>query len=275
MKIAVTGANGFLGVGIVDSLLAAGVDVVAVGLTTERVNDAAERVDGDVFQMKNPFEELGRPDCVLHLAWRDGFVHGSDAHLEDLSKHACFIQKLIDGGLGRVAVMGSMHEIGFFEGCINEATPCNPQNMYGIAKNALRQAVFTMASEKTAVQWLRGFYIVDANVYGSSIFSKIAQAASEGKKSFPFTSGQNQFDFMEYSDFCDSVALVVSQDKHQGIINICSGKPEKLADRVERFISDNGYDITLKYGEYPDRPYDSKAVWGNNEVLESLKRNRK
>lgn len=45
---------------------------------------------------------------------------------------------MVDGGIQQVAVMGSMHEIGFFEGSINESTPCHPTTPYGIAKNALR-----------------------------------------------------------------------------------------------------------------------------------------
>ena len=47
-----------------------------------------------------------------------------------------FIYKMIKGGIKQVAVMGSMHEVGFFEGSINENTPCNPQSLYGISKNA-------------------------------------------------------------------------------------------------------------------------------------------
>lgn len=48
--------------------------------------------------------------------------------------------------------------------------------------------------------------------------------------------------------------------QEQGIINICSGGPEKLANRVKRFIEDNNYDIKLQYGMFPDRSYDSKAI---------------
>lgn len=55
-----------------------------------------------------------------------------------------------------------------------------------------------------------------------------------------------------------------------GIINICSGRPEKLAERVERFIAENGYKIKLKYGAFPDRPYDSKAVWGDSRKIEAV-----
>ncbi len=36
------------------------------------------------------------------------------------------------------------------------------------------------------------------------------------------------------------VATAVCQEQINGIINICSGCPEKMSDRVERFISENG-----------------------------------
>ena len=82
--------------------------------------------------------------------------------------------------------------------------------------------------------------------------------------------GLNQFDFIDYGDFCEQVALAVCQNDILGVINICSGHPEKLADRVERFIKENGYKIKLKYGAFPDRPYDSKAVWGDGRKIEEI-----
>ena len=107
-------------------------------------------------------------------------------------------------------------------------------------------------------QWLRGYYIVGNSKFGSSIFSKITAAVDEGKTEFPFTLGQNQYDFIDYPDFCAQVAAVVGQKNEQGIINICSGKPEKLADRVERFIKENDYRIKLQYGAFPDRHKNQK-----------------
>lgn len=178
---------------------------------------------------------------------------------------------MIEGGITKAAVMGSMHEIGFFEGCITEHTPCWPQSNYGIAKNALRSAVELMAKQnETVFQWLRGYYIVGNTQQGCSIFSKITTAVKEGKKTFPFTMGQNQFDFIEYGQFCEQVAACVEQDEITGVINICSGHPEKLCDRVERFITENGYDIKLNYGEFPDRPYDSKAIWGSSDKITKI-----
>ncbi len=271
MKILVTGANGYLGQGIVKAILDLGHCVVAADFNTKFVDDRAKRIDCNLFEEECPFELCDCPDVLLHLAWRDGFVHNSNAHIDDLPKHYAFIKKMADAGVKRIAVMGSMHEIGFFEGSINENTSCNPMSLYGVAKNALRSITQLIAKQHNIVfQWLRGYYIVGHSQFGCSIFSKITAAEKEGKTEFPFTMGQNQWDFIDYEDFCKQVAAAVSQDEINGIINICSGHPEKLADRVERFIRENGYSIKLKYGAFPDRPYDSKAVWGNDEKIQKI-----
>lgn len=275
MKILVTGANGYLGQGIVRIILNNGHCVVATDFNTQFVDERAERIVCNLFEVDNPYSFFGEPDVLLHLAWRDGFVHYSSAHIDDLPKHYAFIKKMVDGGIQQVAVMGSMHEIGFFEGSINESTPCHPTTPYGIAKNALRDLTQMLCKQKNIVfQWLRGYYIVGNSKFGSSIFSKITAAVDEGKTEFPFTLGQNQYDFIDYPDFCAQVAAVVGQKNEQGIINICSGKPEKLADRVERFIKENGYRIKLQYGAFPDRPYDSKAIWGNDTKIRKIMENQ-
>ena len=271
MKILVTGANGYLGQGIVRHLINTGNTVIATDFKINQIDDRAERIECDLFNVKDPYNFFHKPDVVLHLAWRDGFVHYSDAHIDDLSKHYHFIKELAESGVEQIAVMGSMHEIGFFEGSINENTPCHPITPYGISKLALRELT-QMLCKKNGVkfQWLRGYYIVGNSKYGSSIFSKITSAAEEGKKKFPFTMGQNQYDFIDYEDFAEQVATAVIQNEVLGIIEICSGRPEKLADRVERFIKENKFNIMLEYGAFPDRPYDSKAIWGDSRKIEQI-----
>lgn len=275
MKILVTGANGYLGQGIVKAILDSGNEVVAVDLKVNNIDERAKKIECDMFQVNNVFNYFECPDVLLHLAWRDGFIHYSNAHIDDLPKHYSFINDMAEAGIKQIAVMGSMHEIGFFEGSINESTPCHPITPYGIGKNALRDLTQMVCKQRNIIfQWLRGYYIVGNSQHGSSIFSKITLAVKEGRKEFPFTMGQNQYDFIDYNDFTKQVAAVVGQIKEQGIINICSGKPEKLSDRVERFIKENNYDIKLQYGIFPDRPYDSKAVWGNSSKIDKIMREK-
>lgn len=262
MRILVTGANGYLGQGIVKQLLNDKHEVIACDLSLNEVDNRAIKVIADIFSVNRPFDFFNKPDVVLHLAWQNGFVHNSISHIKDLPLHYSFIKQLLEGGLKRIAVLGTMHEVGFFEGCINENTPTNPQSLYGISKDALRRTTFLLCKENDAIcQWIRGYYIVGNFHHGSSIFSKITKAEDEGKKTFPFTSGNNQCDFIDYNDFSNQVVSIIEQDKISGIINACSGYPEKLSSRVERFIKEEGYKIKLEYGAFPDRPYDSKAVW--------------
>ena len=264
MRVAVIGANGFLGMGIVKELVRRGVNTIACDYDCSKVGFADECITGDPFSEADPYKYLKEPECVLHLAWKDGFKHNSEAHLDNLPAHVDLVRKLASSPLKRMLIMGSMHEVGYHEGGIRAETSCSPESMYGIAKNALRQASFLLTKDSgTELIWLRGYYIVSNKLDGSSVFSKVSAAAQQGKKEFPFTLGENQYDFLDYDDFCSQTVDAILDNRKSGIYNISSGKPEKLADRMERFIEDNGYDIKLMYGAFPDRPYDSPAVWGS------------
>lgn len=275
MKILVTGANGYLGRGVVKALNRDGVKVVATDFKIDQRISDVKYFEGNIFELDNPYDYFGKPDALLHLAWRDGFVHNSVHHLDDLPKHYEFIKKMVCSEITKICILGSMHEVGFYEGSIDENTPCNPQSLYGISKNALRNAAKLIADEKAVIfQWIRGFYIVGNTEAGCSIFSKIVQAAHKGEKQFPFTKGVNQYDFIDYDVFCNQVAAVVEQNDVNGIINCCSGTPMRLSERVEAFIKENNFDISLQYGAFPDRPYDSKAIWGNNKKIAQIMNDR-
>lgn len=272
MKVLVTGANGYLGSGVVRRLLDDGIDVIATDFSGDNIDDRANMVIGDLFGSDDPYLYFGKPDVLLHMAWRNGFVHNDISHLTDFEKHALFIKKMCESPIKQIAVMGTMHEIGFFEGSIKEDTATHPESLYGISKDALRNVTSLFCEQNNVIfQWLRGFYIVGNTEHGSSVFSKITSAEKKGNTFFPFTMGQNQWDFIDYNEFCAQTAMVVEQSEVNGIINICSGYPQKLADRVEQFLKDNNYSIKLEYGKFPDRPYDSKAVWGDDTKINLIR----
>lgn len=271
MKIAITGANGYIGSKVVKNLLDMGNEVVAIDRFSDHIDKRATFLNIDIFESDDNYNLFGRPDVCLHLAWRDGFVHNAPSHLEDLPKHIKFTKDLIDAGIKQLAVMGSMHEAGYYEGMISDLHNPTPLSDYGKAKNTLRETLLEYTKNKdVSFQWLRGYYIYGDDLFGNSIFYKIRKACAEGKETFPFNSGKNQYDFLPIEKLVKFISYAVLQDKITGEINICSGKPQELGQVVEGYIKDNNLPIKLNYGEFPDRPYDSKCIYGDNSKINKI-----
>lgn len=275
-KILVTGANGYIGSKTVKELLDLGNEVIAVDFSDEHIDSRAITFKTNIFNEENYYEMFGKPDVCLHMAWRDGFVHNSTNHIEDLSNHFKFIKNMVDNGIKQIAVMGSMHEIGYWEGKISEAKETNPKSLYGIAKDALRRSCELYCKDKNVIfQWLRAFYIFGDDEFGNSIFCKLVKASKEGKTDFPFTTGKNEYDFLHINDLVEQLSKAVMQDEIAGEINICSGTHKSLAEQIEWYIKEKNLNIKLQYGKYPDRPYDSPCVYGDNEKIKKILQNYK
>ena len=246
--------------------------VIAADFAFKGVDERAEFCDVPLFSGdKNIYKALGSPDVCIHLAWRDGFRHNASSHMKDLSSHVVFCNNMAAGGLPLLTVMGTMHEVGYWEGAITADTPCAPQSQYGIAKNALRQSLMlSLPATGCRLHWLRAYYITGDEAHGSSIFAKITQAELDGKKTFPFTTGKNKYDFIDVDRLAQMIVAASVQDKVGGIINVCTGQPQSLADRVEQFLREKQYKIRLDYGAFPDRPYDSPGVWGDPAQINAI-----
>ena len=274
-NVLITGANGYIGSHVVQKLLEIGCNVIAIDLNNNYIDTRAKIINFDIFNDDvNKILDIYKPNICLHLAWQDGFIHNSEKHLISLPSHYKFIKDLINYGIEHIAIMGTMHEVGYWEGEIDDKTPTNPISLYGIAKNSLRQSIDILAKEKNIVfQWLRAFYIYGDDLRNKSVFTKIMSMEKEGKTEFPFTSGENKYDFISINELATQIAKTLLQTEITGIINCCTGNPVSLKDKVESYIQDNCFKIKPLYGAFQDRPYDSPEIWGNNEKIKIVLNN--
>ena len=65
MKILVTGANGYLGLGVVKAILDYGHQVIAVDFKTNYVDNRAKKIDCDLFEIDDPFNCFEKPDVYF------------------------------------------------------------------------------------------------------------------------------------------------------------------------------------------------------------------
>ena len=60
------------------------------------------------------------------------------------------------------------------------------------------------------------------------------------------------------------------QSKITGIINLCSGRPVSLKDKISLFLIENHLNINLRFGVYPSRKYDSPCIYGNPDLITKI-----
>ena len=251
MNIVVTGGTGYIGRNLVKYLAQKGykITVLSRGTNCNKPSPNANVTNLQLDILNNDadiYEKLGKPDILIHLAWEYGFIHDKFSHIYNVTKHIKFIENMLKGGLQHVAINGTVHEIGYFVGEVSEHTPANPQNLYGMAKNFLRQSTEILCNKYSATcQWLRVFYIYGDDINNNSIFTKLLQAQKENKKSFDLNSGELLYDFIHINELIKQIATVVEQNSINGIINCCSGEPLSLKSMVNKFVKENNLSIRL------------------------------
>jgi nucleoside-diphosphate-sugar epimerase len=278
MKVAVTGASGFLGRHVLAAL--ARRRDLQVTIASRAVESAADDLpkpwrrvrldldDGNV----SAFDALGRPDVVLHLAWEGLPNYKSHHHVEhEFPRQYRFLERLTADGLARLVVTGTCFEYGMADGELDEARPADPANPYAIAKDALRRSLQCLQSERRfALVWARLFYLHGTGQAPSSLRSLFVAALARGDASFPMSAGEQLRDFLPADQAASALAALAVDTGADGIVNVCSGRPVSIRRLVEGWREEAVSTIRLELGRYPYPDYEPMAFWGSRRRLDTI-----
>ena len=269
MKIAVTGASGFIGRHVLAELNRHQVEAIAVTRDSKHLVDgwmADHVVELDIAEPGNDcFEKLGRPDVLIHLAWEGLPNYKSLHHFEtELPRQFRFLKTVIEAGLPSLLVTGTCFEYGMQSGLLSEEMPTKPNNPYGYAKDALRkQLEFLKTVQPFVLTWARLFYLYGEGQPKGSLYPQLKDAALRGDPVFNMSGGEQLRDYLPVSEVARQIVCLAKAQENFGAINICSGKPISVRRLVEQWINDNEWKIGLNLGHYPYADYEPMAFWGD------------
>lgn len=280
MKILVTGATGFIGRYVVETLLARGHDMVATATSAEKAGQESwysrvtfvPHVIGAELPGEPLFQKFHCPDVLVHLAWTGLPNYGKLFHFEEvLPKQYFFLKTLIEGGLKDLTVTGTCFEYGKREGALTEDMCPLPANPYAIAKNCLRLFLESLQRHfPYHLKWVRLFYMYGSGQSPNSILSQLDKALTAGDAVFNMSPGDQLRDYLPVEDMADLIADIATQQVVEGCINGCSGRPIAVTDLVEQHLQRHGATIALNKGFYSIPEYEAKNFWGDTEKLSRI-----
>ncbi|KWT82691.1 MULTISPECIES: NAD(P)-dependent oxidoreductase [unclassified Variovorax] len=276
MRIAVTGASGFVGRHVLRAVAEhKDVEVVAVS----RRPPGAWLPSGMrhvAFDLTAPppdvFAALGQPDVLIHLAWSGLPNYLSRHHYEThLAEQYRFLKLLAAAGLPSLLCAGTCFEYGMRSGELHESLPPDPRNPYGFAKDALRRELeFLAADLGFKLSWARLFYMYGEGQAPGSLYSQFMAAGSTGAAEFPMSGGEQLRDFLHVTEVARRLVRLACEAPGAGIVNVCSGQPTSVRALVEGWLQIHRWPMKLALGHYAYPAYEPMAFWGSGAKLTRL-----
>lgn len=274
MRIALSGATGFIGRHVLAELREHKGSVVALARDAKKLKDFANFIEVVEMDISHPtlgcYELLGRPDVLIHLAWNGLPNYHSLHHFEsELPDQYQFLKGLIQDGLGSLIVTGTCFEYGMQSGPLAADLPTMPTNAYGYAKDALRkQLEYLKLSLPFNLTWARLFYIYGDGQAKTSLYPMLKEAVRRGDKVFRMSGGEQLRDYLHVTKIAMQIVNLAMENSQSGLINICSGQPVSVRQLVEQWLTENNWKIKLELGHYPYPDYEPMAFWGSG-VMDS------
>lgn len=276
MRVAITGASGFVGRHVLRELQSRDLDIVVANrspvcqpIAHPRTTIVTMNIADD---LPDAFVSLGAPDALIHLAW-DGLPnYQSPAHVEtELPAQQRFLDACLASGLNRLVVTGTCFEYGMTSGQISEQIQTKPCTQYGVAKDLLRRHLEEhKANRPFQLAWLRLFYLYGPDQSKTSLYSLLTSAIRRCDSEFDMSGGDQIRDFMPIQDAARDIVNISLLPTEAGVVNVCSGVPTTVRELAQRWINEMNSSISMNLGRIPYSEIEPMSFWGDRSKLDLL-----
>ena len=271
MKIALTGASGFVGRQVLIHLAKHNVRVHAIMRNGKdsalRDHSVVETVvySPDLFSETEEWwaNALLGIDTVIHVAWyaEPGKYLQSSKNLDCLLGTLNMAKGAVKAGVRRFIGIGTCFEYDLSHGILTVETPLKPLTPYAGSKAAAYMALSQwLPSQEVEFAWCRLFYLFGEGEDSRRLVPYLRSKLAAGEPA-ELTSGNQIRDFIDVSE-AGRLITETALTTVQGPINICSGIPITVKQLVENIADEYDRRDLLKFGARPDNLIDPACVVG-------------
>nr|WP_298096654.1 NAD(P)-dependent oxidoreductase [uncultured Shinella sp.] len=264
MRVAVTGANGFLGGNLLRALVNAGMAVTAltrdaealaktapVGVTVHETDYSAESITG----------WMEGQDAVVHLGGRrmarTDAARGMGPFLEpNLALTERVAAAAVAAGVGRVvfasstAVYSALDAVPFVETCIP-----HPINAYGLSKLMGEQIIELICrGTKTEAISLRFSALFGAGERTTGVLMRFVAEAEAGRDIVMNGNPQYGVDQLYVEDAAGGIIAALMSPSARGVYNIGGGRAWSVAEMAEAVVAACAHPVSIRHEDPHDGP---------------------
>lgn len=263
MKFVVTGATGFIGREVVNSLLKQGHYVYCVCRPNSPKVDVLPKdtklsiVYATMVDYSTLGDKITNADVLINMAW-DGITREGRDFTDVQRDNITFALQTMDAakamGCKIFVETGSQAEYGIVNDVINEDTPCNPFSDYGKAKLALKEAASKYA-EEIGIKYihLRIFSVYGENDHPWAMISSCTSKMLNNED-VELSACQQLWNFLYVKDCAKQITLLSewaygNMGNNHEVFNLASEDTRLLKSYIEEMYSLTGSTSQLLYGK--------------------------
>jgi UDP-glucuronate 4-epimerase len=242
VRFVVTGAAGFIGSHLAESLLADGHEVVAVDCFTDYYDQAQKRANAQGFEVveldlaETPLE-LDGVEGVFHLAGQPGARSFGEAFPLYVRRNVLATQRVFEACAGagvRVVLASSSSVYGDAESypTREEATP-RPLNPYGITKLDCEHLAYAYGrSFGLDVATVRYFTVYGPRQRPDMFFRRVCERLLDGGTFQIYGTGGQSRSFTYVGDVVDATRAVLERGRGGSVYNVGGGEEASMTEAI-------------------------------------------